>query len=361
MSENIKFNIGEWSELYVMLQVMTDARLKLVDGDLESLNIFYSVVKIIADRFSDGDVVFHVSNPLVLEFGGLKYEIEEKDILFAKHALGKEILVRKNKKKGAFEIREILDFLNKIDIKIKSSSLKKYDIKMQINDPILKNKPILKYSIKSKLGNPATLINASAHTNIRFSVTGLTAEDIKIINSIKSRTKLKDRYAKIIELGGKIKYKSFDSKYMESNLIMLDGDLPSVIGFMVLYSYEIENKRITDLIDFLTIKNPLGYDLSMVPDIYTRKIAKLMQAFTFGMTPSVVSLEEQIDGGLIVVKEEGDVVLLDKVYYSGELNRYLLKSTKLDTPSTTRYPALEIKILSNGEVEFFINLQVRFI
>lgn len=361
MNKNIKFNLGEWSELYVMLQIIIEARLKLVDSDLESLNIFYSVVQIIADRSAEGDVILYASKPFSFDLGGLKYEIEEKDILFAKQVLEKEILGMKNKKKGAFEIKEIVDFLNKIDIKIKSSSLKKYDIKIQINDTISKKQPILKYSIKSKLGSPATLINASAHTNIRFSVTGLTAEDIKTINSIKSRTKLKDRYAKIIELGGEIKYKSFDSQYMESNLIMLDGDLPSVVAFMVLCSYEMKNKRIIDLIDYLTNKNPLGYNLSIVPDIYTRKVAKLIQAFTFGMTPAIVSLEEQVDGGLIVVKEDGDVVLLDKVYYVGELNRYLLKSTKLDTPSTTRYPALEIKTSSNGEAEFFLNLQVRFI
>ena len=59
------------------------------------------------------------------------------------------------------------------------------------------------------------------------------------------------------------------------------------------------------------------------------------------------------------VKNNGDVVVLDLMYYPNEVNEYLVNESKLDSPSTHRYHMLEI-FEENGEFYFTLNLQVRY-
>lgn len=64
----------------------------------------------------------------------------------------------------------------------------------------------MKYSIKSSLESPATILNVSNHTNFIYEVTGLDISDISKINNIKSKTKLLDRLYMIRPLGEKIEF-----------------------------------------------------------------------------------------------------------------------------------------------------------
>ena len=69
---------------------------------------------------------------------------------------------------------------------------------------------------------------------------------------------------------------------------------------------------------------------------------------------------ESVTGGIIVTKENGEIVLLDKIYYENELNEYLINNTKLESPSSTRYNMLELKEEENNMISFTLNLQIRF-
>lgn len=89
---------------------------------------------------------------------------------------------------------------------LKSNSNSKYDLIATVLDTKVNNKLVLKYSIKSSLGSPATILNASSLTNFIYEVKGLNKKKIKEINKItmsKSNSKLRDGLNKIFEFGGK--------------------------------------------------------------------------------------------------------------------------------------------------------------
>lgn len=67
-----------------------------------------------------------------------------------------------------------------------------------------------------------------------------------------------------------------------------------------------------------------------------------------------------VNGGIIIVSNNEEIYVLDLVYYPEVVNRYLIKETKLDSPSSTRYNMLNLKKDENG-IYFTLNLQIRYI
>ena len=65
------------------------------------------------------------------------------------------------------------------------------------------------------------------------------------------------------------------------------------------------------------------------------------------------------NGGLIVVSYDSNIYVLDMIYYSNQLKEYLINETKLDSPSSTRYDMLNLKIKDN-RIYFTLNLQIRY-
>lgn len=355
------YNRGEWTELYVLMKLLSDKKLEVCDADLKKIeDVYYPIIKVFKDSLSNSEIEFLVGDTISVGFND--DDIVEIEIIeFVKNA--EKILngiKMYNDKKGAFDIEGIESILNKINIKIKKSSGEKDDLKAQVKDRIRGNKPILTFSIKSKLGSGATILNASSATNIKYKVSNLNSNYIGSINSIKTKQKLKDRYSKIIELGGKIEFDSYENQIFYSNLRYIDGDAPSIIAYLILYSYTYETKDILELINHLNSQNPLNVDLVKYNDFYKDKIIKVIKGASFGMMPSKPwNGNTSVTGGIIVTKKDGEVVLLDKIYYEDELDKYLINNTKLDSPSSTRYHMLELEN-SNNNISFTLNLQIRF-
>ena len=108
---------------------------------------------------------------------------------------------------GSFEVEEIANFSNGIKVtKIKAPSADTTDISMQIEDIHTNFIRNVGFSIKSEIGHAPTLLNAGTTTNFIYKVTGITTEQLEEINAIDTRTKIKDRMAKITEYGGSVKY-----------------------------------------------------------------------------------------------------------------------------------------------------------
>ena len=130
---------------------------------------------------------------------------------------------------------------------LKSKSSSKEDLNAIVMDRRVGDDLLLKYSIKSSLGSPATILNASNHTNFIYEVTGLDISDISKINNIKSRTKLIDRLHMIKSLGGQIKFHKMECENFDYNLKLIDSNMPKYLGDVLLDSYEYENKNLKDL------------------------------------------------------------------------------------------------------------------
>lgn len=341
----MKLNKGEWSELYTILYLILNPNLKIVNQDLEILdeNIF-EIKKIITNN----DIIFNIfdKNIEILDKNEIKvlekYEVEK----YSANLLDKI----KTTKENTFEVENIKNLISKIG-NFKEKSTSKGDIILLNYDNIKKLGKKLSYSIKSKLGKSSTILNASSHTNFIYTVENLPFDKIEEINNINTRSKLLDRIKKIKEFGGKIKFKKVQSKQFHQNLQMVDSLLPELLGEILLRSYS-ENQK--DLKKLFLKPTFLGQKIA------EKKIGDFLLAISFGMFPSIEwDGYYTVTGGILIVMKNGDVYNLDLNYYKKEVVDYLMKETKLDTPSSKRYNMLNL-IIENGEIVFTLNLQIRY-
>lgn len=120
-----------------------------------------------------------------------------------------------------------------------------------------------------------------------------------------------------------------------------------------LNSYKYNNKNLLDL-----FKQSKIYNNSKVS---IKKLEDFLIAVSFGMFPSIKwEGYNLVDGGILLVPKDKNVYLLDLIYHQKEVKKFLLNYSRLDTPSSTRYNMLDLKINKNGEVYFTLNLQIRY-
>jgi hypothetical protein len=137
------------------------------------------------------------------------------------------------------------------------------------------------FSIKSRLGSAPTLLNASRTTNFTYLVKGLQANDVKIINNVNTRSKLKDRIKKIYDLGGWLEFETMDNPKFKKNLMMVDSVMPQIAS-RILFAYFSSNKNsMTDLLTHLINENYFDREASF----YEHKIKELLSAIALGMKP----------------------------------------------------------------------------
>jgi DNA (cytosine-5)-methyltransferase 1 len=350
----ISLNRGEWSELYSVLFLIVKPELVISDNNLEIISY---------DIFKLESIIIESKIPLkysIVEGNVLIYlnknffnSISIKEIKNYRDKLLEKILNFKADS-GSFEIPEIDEFLIKFSDNqiLKGNSENKSDVTFEIFDNQLNRKVILNYSVKSSLGSPATILNASNHTNFKYKLLNISKDIVNEINQIETRTKLLDRIKKINEYNIKIKFENVVSESFGYNLDLIDSNLKNYLANMLLYSYTVNEKDLKKA--FIDSNN-------FVDEIFgIKKLSDFIEAISFRMMPSKKwNGINQISGGLIIIKKDGEVVILDLVYYSEYLRKYIIENTKLDSPSTKRYNMLNI-YEENGEYYFTLNLQVRY-
>lgn len=348
-------NRGEWSEFYTILYLLSEPNMTIADETLEMItNDLYSVNKLSIEE-QDSIIEYVLDNNLDVEVyfnNKLNENIKSHEIYDGKNVLFSSI---KNAVAGggAFEIKSIQPLLDRMTTNgiLKSKSSSKEDLNAMVLDNRLGKDVTLKYSIKSCLGSPATLLNASSQTNFLYEVKGLKTEDIKSINSIDTRTKLVDRINKIKELGGNISFVKVECDNFDYNLKMIDSNLPKYIGDVLLNSYTHDNKNLKEL--FLN-NNFVDSDFAL------KKLGDFLAGISFGFFPgSKWNGINEVNGGLIIVKKDGKIVVLDLIYFKDKVLKYLINETKLDSPSSSRYHMLEL-YEKDGKIYFTLNLQIRY-
>lgn len=355
------FNRGEWSEIYAILCMLVCPDLSVGNADLEEItNKLYKIKKIqIANPNTDNGIIeYCLKNNCDVEV----YYDNELDNLISilelnenKHRIF-DAIQNAPIGNGAFEIEGIENILVKLTRgnKIKARSFSKEDLEATVLDKRIGKDASLKYSIKSSLGSPATLLNASNYTNFLYSITGLDEKYIDEINSIETRTKLLDRINFITSHGGKIKFERIVDQNLEYNLRMIDTLMPEYLANVLLNSYIKGTKDLKDL--FLASNQFIDEDFAL------KKLGDLLEGISFGFFPSIKwDGINNVNGGLVIVKNDGNVIILDLVYYRNEVLKFLIKETKLDSPSSTRYNMLHLeKDLFSDKIYFTLNLQIRY-
>lgn len=350
----LAFNRGEWSEIYGVLFLLVKPKMQIVDSDLNFITdelyrieniIFNSSIKL-EYKIINNTICFFANGKKVKVYNSNELNIIRKELL--------EKIVHSPKGTGSFEIPNLNDFLNEFthDTVLKSVSQNKEDINIVVFDNKRALTKELSYSVKSSLGSPATILNSSQNTNFEYIVENLDLRYINEINRIQSKTKLLERIHAILTYGGIIRFNKVLSDSFEYNLKMIDSNLPKYLGNALLYSYMESNKNLQEIF-FKANK----FDDEILSD---KKLGDFLLGISFGFIPGTKwNGNFSVNGGFLLVLNNGEVVVLDLVYYKDEVRKHLIKNSKLDSPSSTRYHMLELKE-RNGQVYFTLNLQVRY-
>jgi len=343
------FNKGEWSELYTFLYLFEEPSLVIVDENLKVIeeNLF-KIIEIVL-----GKVKYQILEDKVIKTGENKeYKIE---CIAKNNALLLHKILSHKKSKGSFEIKALDTLIDDLfdGKKPKGSSKVKGDLEANVLDKRCSKTVNLKYNIKSNLGSKATLLNASRHTNFIYEIKNIDDEVMNKSNSIKSRKKLLEKCAFLVEKGAVFDFVKTESNVFENNLKLIDSKLDEILAQMLLLSYKKNEKDIQKLLSFII-------EDTTSEIFYKKKMGDFANAVTFGMRAS----EEwdgtnEVNGGIIIVTKKGEVYLLDLIYFKDMVDRYLIDNIKLDSPSSKRYNMF--KIYKEGEKYYFkLNLQVRF-
>ncbi len=356
----MRANKGEWSEVYVFLKLLSEGRIYAADENLNKINdIFYILIKIIrhdnGDKFEyhhDTNIkIYNTNNELLLTLPIIEFKKKAVELLD----------VIKNTTGSSFAVPAVEDFMNRIYCtKIKAPSHEKRDITIVVKDLEIGAEPELGFSIKSKIGNPSTLLNAGQTTNFLYHVTGVSKDKTLEINNIDGRSKIKDRLKRIEELGGTIQFNSMHSETFKNNMEIIDSSLPALIAEYVYIFFSTSPNTILDLTKEIISKNPLKIDDDNKVNFYENKIKHFLRNIALGMTPTNQwDTKKEVNGGFIVVKENGEI-LCYHIYNKEDFENYLYKNTKFDTASSNRHKFGTV-YEKNGKMFFNLNLQIRFI
>lgn len=354
-----KGNKGEWSEIYTLLKLLSDQKVHVGDKDLNEIpNMFYPILKVIREE-NDGKFEYSINNKIkIIQNGNVLLsitinEFKEKSLLLLN-------AIKSNK--GSFQVPELESFLSTIKCKtLKAKSSAKADIKIIIHDLKTNMLPDLGFSIKSQLGSPSTLLNASKATNFIYQIEGDISDSLMHeINSITGAGKIKKRLEEISTNGNTITFREVEKNIFRNNLVLIDSLLPELLSEITKEFYSSHESKTSSLTSTICNSNPLKFDLSHNHKYYEYKLKKFLTDIAIGMMPaSVWTGLHDATGGYLVVKSNGDI-LAYHLYNRNEFEDYLFHNTKLDTASSTRHDFGSI-FKENNEYFIKLNLQIRFI
>ena len=356
----LKGNKGEWSEVYTLLKLLGDKEIYVGNENLNKIpDLLYPIIKILRDE-SNGKYEYSVKDELIIiSKNGDEFSIPV--IQFKEQA---ETLLQKIKEahSSSFEIPEIESFLSQIKCStLKAKSTTKTDIRIVIHDLKTNLQPELGFSIKSQLGGASTLLNAGKTTNFTYQINNckLTDNEIKKINLITTRSKIKDRLEQLIINNCEIKFDRTEKEIFGNNLVLIDSLLPNILAEMLFLFFTSSTSNVKELVNKLEKDNPLDFDTSNHHKYYEYKIKKFLTEVALGMMPSKVwNGIYDATGGYLVVKENGEV-LSYHIYNKNKFENYLYHNTKLETASSSRHRFGKVYI-ENEEKYIKLNLQVRF-
>jgi hypothetical protein len=353
--KKMAFNKGEWSELAVALKFLIDRNLHLVDESLNDVsNSYYGQIDAVTFIGQDKLTFLILDEFVTVQFNNQtvsKVTIKDVEKVYDELING----INKNRSKdGAFDIPIVSRWLTVISgSKIfKSPANEKADLSITLLDKQEDKKVDLTYSIKSSLGSPSTILNASSQTKFKYRVYGLTDQQVNEVNSINTRSKLIDRFNYLDDKDIVFTFESSVSDELSYNLSQIDPELEKTLSEALILSYRYKkNKDLFNLfLQCLNNNEQKAYQL----------LSGLLDAISFGFVPGTKwDGKLKVDGGLIIMTKDKGAIVLDKKYNNNKLLDYMVHNSKFDSPSSKRYNMLDIYSDSNGHY-FTLNLHIRY-
>jgi hypothetical protein len=348
-------NVGEWSEIFVVLRLLADGHVALCNSRLEPIpgkrikvlevhrTSSEGILKFSIDpdgetiRFSSGDVI------------GKRDELEELLIalLMALRAGGKSIELP--------QLESLLARMRTYQLAAPSSG--KSDLKVLVEDGVTGRRSAMSFSVKSQIGGAATLLNASSATTFRYEATGPKPA----LNSLaRSGMKTSKMLAESQNLGVTFSTGRPINETFRMNLQMIDTGMPGVLASMLFGHFSGEGAMVSDVMGYLEAQDPLEVGTPMADVFYEHKIKDFLVDVALGMTPS-----KRWDGtfvtsaGFLIVTRVGQVVCL--LFEDRDVFReYLYTNTKFERGSQSRHKYGSLVNPPEAPSYLDLNLQIRF-
>lgn len=352
-------NKGEWSELYVFLKLLADRKLYGADSDTNILSeIYYDILSIYRYEKEGKYSYSPKGNDRICVSVGNEKIIEVPTSHFLKYA--KVVLEEiKQHDKGRIQIPEVDEFAKRIHLKnLSAASNKKADIHIKTYDYRTRHTPELAFSIKSQLGSPATLFNASKKTNFRYLINNSLNQEL--INKFNKEKKFNNKFKLLEEYSINLEFDKVLSETFNNNLILIDSDLPNIIAIYLIKSFYLNEKKIKNLTPYISKENPLNIKHNNLELFYSYKWKEFLTSVALGLVPDTPwNGLYDATGGYIIVREDGNVVCYH-IYNRNEFREYLYKNIKFENGSTKRHNFGKI-YEHEGRHYLNLNLQLRFI
>lgn len=348
------YNKGEWSELYAICKMLYDQMIDVCDKDLKSTDQKIKILKLLMRSVlgdSEYDIDGNDNGDISILYNGrlVKSANLSKELIFS---ILNEIIAGSgasfNIPSGELAMKELMldDF--------KSTSYVKSDVETYSIMPHEEIARQIGFSIKSQIGSPATLLNASESTNFIYKIEGFTG-DINEVNNIATRSKIKDRMQYIFEHNGEFVFHGMANQTFQQNLEMTDSNLPEIIsGLLMVFFVGKGARTVKDLIDSYT-----DFFKDRTPEFVLKKVKDFLSNVTLGMIPTREWDGSELGGGCIFVKDDGNLVCFT-LYDMDDFKDYLINNTKFETASTSRHK-FGILYRQGDDLFFNLNLDVRFI
>lgn len=353
-------NKGEWSELYTLFKLLADGKLYAADADTNKIpNLYYDILKVIRTQ-ADGKLEYCRSAEVKIINAETGEEICSVPIASFVEQTDKLLAGIRSKtgSKGAFELPDVWSFAESIKCNtLKAKSKDKADIHLMVHDIMSGRDDTFGFSIKSQLGSPSTLFNASGATNFTYKVIGhqLTGDEIDTFQAFK---KFKEKFDFLASLGTDIEFIETENKTLDFNLKMVMTEMPVVFAEMIKYYYQGRSYSISELTDMVA---EAGIISTLDNKVFLRhKTKEMLTNIALGMVPNTMwTGDYEATGGYIIVKDDGDVVCYH-IYNHNAFKNYIFANTRFDTPSKTKHGFGDIYEV-DGQQYLKLNVQIRFV
>lgn len=373
--KGMTLNKGEWAEFYVMLKLLGEGKLYTADKMLKKkLGSYLDILKVIRQEYETQVLEYIVDekgaavtikpqgSDEVFEVVPMRQFSENALTLFnsIKHAKGSSVAAPDS----------VCEFAQFIYVsKPKAPAVKalkklfggKNDIIIEVRDGQTAIVSVMGFSIKSKFGQNATLFNAGSSSQFLFKLSNCNDQTMAEFNAIKDGNgrgwSLCKEYLSSHNIGMEFDRTQYPT--YGNNLFLVRESMAKILAWCVYDRLVVSSTGygVMETVERMAEVNPLGVSS---PAIYYEKALKdfLMAGFT-GMTAgNEWDGKEQVNGGYIVVMDDGDVIC----YHSSDretFRDYLYRNTYFEYVSADKYSWSRI-IKIDGEYFLPLNISVRF-
>lgn len=323
--KGMTLNKGEWAEFYVMLKLLGEGKLYTADKMLKKkLDSYLDILKVIRQEYETQILEYIVDekgaavtikpqgSDEVFEVVPMRQFSENALTLFnsIKHAKGSSVAAPDS----------VCEFAQFIYVsKPKAPAVKalkklfggKNDIIIEVRDGQTAIVSVMGFSIKSKFGQNATLFNAGSSSQFLFKLSNCNDQTMVEFNAIKDGNgrgwSLCKEYLSSHNIGMEFDRTQYPT--YGNNLFLVRESMAKILAWCVYDRLVVSSTGygVMETVERMAEVNPLGVPS---PAIYYEKALKdfLMAGFT-GMTAgNEWDGKEQVNGGYIVVMDDGDVI-----------------------------------------------------